>query len=74
MTATKNDNSALYFIDRHIAEGRGSKVAFIQGGRSLSFATLKRDTDRMVGFYEALGVARESRLFFVRHQAALIVE
>ncbi len=62
MASAQNGNSALYFIDRHVAEGRGAKVAFIQGGRSLTYANLKRDTDRMVGFYESIGIARESRV------------
>lgn len=62
MAEAANGNAALYFIDRHIAEGRGKKVAFIQGGRSLTYAQLKQDTDRMIGFYQSLGLARESRV------------
>jgi 4-hydroxybenzoate-CoA ligase len=62
MADTSNGNAALYFIDRHANEGRGAKVAFIQGGRSLSYAELKRDTDKMVGFYKSFGIERESRV------------
>ena len=62
MTSAQNSNAALYFIDRHLAEGRSGKVAFVQGGRSLTYAELKRYTDRMVGFYAAIGVERESRV------------
>lgn len=61
-TLMENCNAALYFIDRHADEGRGAKVAFIQGGRALTFDDLKRDSDRMVGFYQSLGIDRESRV------------
>lgn len=67
MADAENGNAALYFVDRHISEGRGTKIAFIQGGRSLSYAALKRDTDRMIGFYRALGVGRESRIAMLLH-------
>lgn len=62
MASAQNGNAALYFIDRHIDEGRSGKVAFIQGGRSLTYGELKRDTDRMIGFYQAIGTERESRV------------
>jgi len=62
MVDAENGNAALYFVDRHVAEGRDVKVAFIQGGRSLTYAELRRDTDKMVGFYNSLGISRESRV------------
>lgn len=61
MTERQSANAADYFVDRHIAEGRGNKVAFVQGGRALSYGDLRRDTDRMVDFYARQGIARESR-------------
>ena len=61
MTVSGNDNAARYFVDRHIAEGRGHKVAFVQGGRALSYGDLNRESSRMVDFYARHGVTRESR-------------
>jgi len=62
MVEAENGNAALYFVDRHVTEQRGAKVAFVQGGRSLTYGELKRDTDKMVGFYQAVGIGRESRV------------
>lgn len=50
MAGQENGNAAFYFVDRHIMEGRDSKVAFAQGGRASTYGDLKRDTDRMVDF------------------------
>ena len=61
MAGQENGNAAYYFVDRHIAEGRDSKVAFAQGGRASTYGDLKRDTDRMVDFYAKIGVSREAR-------------
>ena len=61
MTLSGNDNAASYFVDRHVREDRGHKVAFVQGGRALSYGDLARDTSRMVDFYARHGVTRESR-------------
>ncbi|MGI9426202.1 MAG: benzoate-CoA ligase family protein, partial [Hyphomicrobiaceae bacterium] len=60
-TPDATGNAADYFVDRHVREGRGGKVAFAQGGRAMSFADLKRDSDRMVDFYARHGIGRESR-------------
>ena len=61
MAAAQHGNAAIYFVDRHVADGRSDKVAFAQGGRALSYGDLHRDTDRMVDFYARHGIARESR-------------
>ena len=61
MAGQENGNAAFYFVDRHIMEGRDSKVAFAQGGRASTYGDLKRDTDRMVDFYAKIGVGREAR-------------
>ena len=57
-----NANAALYFVDRHCAEGRGGKVAYIDAAGETTFDELRQATDRMVGFYQGLGVPRESRV------------
>ncbi len=63
----QNGNAAIYFVDRHVDEGRAGKVAFAQGGRALTFGELKRDSDRMADFYARIGVARESRAAVLVH-------
>ena len=42
-------NAASYFVDRHLAEGRADKIAFIEGERSLTYGALATQTDQMVG-------------------------
>ena len=54
-------NAACYFVDRHVAEGRAGKVAFVQGGRAMSYGELATETGRMVDFYVRQGIGRESR-------------
>ncbi|MEM8973776.1 MAG: benzoate-CoA ligase family protein, partial [Pseudomonadota bacterium] len=61
MPGQETGNAAYYFVDRHVTEGRDSKVAFAQGGRALTYGELKRDSARMVDFYSRIGVGRESR-------------
>ncbi len=61
MPGHETGNAAYYFVDRHVAEGRDSKVAFAQGGRALTYGELKRDSERMVNFYARIGVGREAR-------------
>ena len=63
-----NENAALYFVDRHIGEGRGDKVAFREadaGRRSLTYGGLARDTAMFAGALTALGVRREERVAMI---------
>jgi len=62
MLDSGSGNAALYFIDRHVAEGRGAKTAYIDADRAITFAGLADETDRMAGFYHRLGLPRESRV------------
>ena len=61
MEASESGNAARYFVDRHVTEGRGHRVAFVQGGRALSYGDLHRETSRMSDFYARHAIARESR-------------
>ena len=57
-------NAAAYFVDRHIAEGRGAKTAFIEADgdrRRLSYADLADGAGRLAGALKAHGVRREER-------------
>ncbi len=41
-----NANAAIYFVDRHLAEGRSANTAFIEGGRSLTYGQLAEQSGR----------------------------
>ncbi len=61
-------NAALWFVDRHPAEGRGAKIAFREawdGGRDLSFDALAEGTARFAGALARAGVRREERLAMI---------
>ena len=60
-----NQNAAAYFVDRHVAEGRGDKPAFIEADgaqRSLTYGELAEQSDRMAGFFARHGIRREERV------------
>ena len=54
-------NAAAYFVERHLTEGRGDKVAFIQGERSLTYTELSGRSACMAALYERHGLRREDR-------------
>lgn len=68
MDAETNENAALHFVDRHVAEGRGDKVAFREADgarRSLTYARLSEETARFAGALCRHGVRREERVAMV---------
>ncbi|MEO3997833.1 benzoate-CoA ligase family protein [Mesorhizobium sp. CAU 1732] len=59
-----NGNAALYFVDRHVAEGRGDKAAFVEsgeGGRTLTYGGLAEQSSRMADLYARHGIQPEGR-------------
>jgi benzoate-CoA ligase family protein len=60
-------NAAVDFVDRHVAEGRGAKVAFVDDGGSLTYGELAERTARVAGVVRALGVAPEQRVMLCLH-------
>jgi len=60
----ENLNAALWFVDRHLDEGRGAKAAFVEageGGRSLSYADLAGGSGQVAGALARAGLRREER-------------
>ncbi|WP_415401529.1 benzoate-CoA ligase family protein [Tateyamaria sp. SN3-11] len=57
-------NAASYFVDRHVDEGRGQKVAFreVGTGRSLTYGALAEMSGIAAAAFAAHGVAREERV------------
>jgi acyl-coenzyme A synthetase/AMP-(fatty) acid ligase len=55
-------NAATFFVDRHVAEGRGDKVAFFHDGGSLTYAGLQELVNRTGNALLELGVRPEQRV------------
>ena len=55
-------NAAEWFIDRHVREGRGARIAFTDPWGSIDYATLQAQSGRFAASLAAGGVARERRL------------
>jgi len=58
-------NSAEYFIDRHLAEGRGSKVAVRTLERNVTYSELRNNVNRFGNTLVHLGVGRGDRILMV---------
>ena len=58
-----SNNAAEYFVDRHVAEGRAEKLAFVEagGGRKLTYGALAEQTDKMVDLFRRHDVRRDER-------------
>ena len=55
-------NAATFFVDRHVAEGRGAKVAFFHEGGELTFAGLQGLVNRAGNALRGLGIEQEHRV------------
>ena len=63
-----NGNAAIWFVDRHVEEGRGDKIAFREadgGKRSLTYGQLAEETGRFAGALYRHGVRREERIAMI---------
>lgn len=58
-------NAAAYFIDRHIQEGRGNKVAIECEGVQVSYRQLFESVNRMGNALRTLGVRIEERVLLL---------
>ena len=57
-------NAAHWFVDRHIAEGRGAKPAFEEawdGGRQLTYGALAEGTGKVADALTRSAIPREAR-------------
>ena len=55
-------NVATFFVDRHLAEGRGARTAFRFNGRAVSYADVAESVDRCGHALASLGVEIEQRV------------
>ena len=58
-------NAATYFIDRHLQEGRGEKIAIECEGRRVSYQKLWEDVNRFGNGLRELGVRIEERILLL---------
>ena len=58
-------NAAADFIDRHLDEGRGAKVAFLDDDGELTYAALAERVNRAGNALHALGVRMEQRVALI---------
>jgi benzoate-CoA ligase len=58
-------NAATFFVDRHLAEGRGARVAHRAGGRAVTWADVAGAADRWGNALGDLGVEIEQRVLLV---------
>jgi 4-hydroxybenzoate-CoA ligase len=60
-----NGNAYEYFVDRHLREGRGDRVAFTDPWRTLTYAELDTASARFAAGLAAAGIERERRIALV---------
>ncbi len=58
-------NAASYFVDRHIAEGRGDKVAIACGDRRVTYRQLFESVNQVGNALKKLHVRPEERVFLL---------
>src|SRR5437763_16897424 len=62
---TDNGNAVDYFIDRHLREGRGHRLAVVDPWRSLTYAELAGATAEFAAGLRGAGIERERRIALV---------
>jgi len=55
-------NAAVAFIDRHVEEGRGEKLALLAGDRKITYAQLAENAARCGNVLKDLGLSRGDRV------------
>ena len=67
VSVPRHYNAAVDFIDRHIAQGRGERAAFIEDDRITTYAELADLTARAASAIRGLGVLPEQRVMLCLH-------
>ena len=65
MDVPERFNAAAFFVDRHVADGRGGRTAFRFAGREVTYTELAERVDRAAGVLAASGVEIENRVLLV---------
>lgn len=69
MTTSDRDrfNAAEFFVDRHVAEGRGARTVFRAAGAAVSYGALAERVSRAGHALAGLGVDIENRVVLILH-------
>jgi 4-hydroxybenzoate-CoA ligase len=65
MTAVRDYNAAVDFVDRNVAEGRGDKTACIDPARNITYGELRDAAARIGPILARLGIEPENRIAMV---------
>jgi 4-hydroxybenzoate-CoA ligase len=65
VTAVRDYNAAVDFVDRNVAEGRGNKTAFIDPSRNLTYAELRHAVARIGPMLARMGIEQENRVALI---------
>ena len=65
MTALRDYNAAVDFVDRNVAEGRGDKTAFVDPSRNLTYSDLRDAAARIGPMLARMGIEPENRVALV---------
>ena len=65
MTALRDYNAAVDFVDRNVAEGRGHKTAFIDPARNITYGELRDAVARIGPMLARLGIEPENRIALI---------
>lgn len=65
MSTNRDYNAAVDFVDRNVIDGRGSKTAFVDPSRNVTYAELLDGVARVGPVLERFGVERENRVALV---------
>src|SRR3954469_21748896 len=61
----RNGNAVDYFVDRHLREGRGDRLAFADPWRRLTYGELAAESARFPSGRRRTGIERERRIALV---------
>jgi 4-hydroxybenzoate-CoA ligase/benzoate-CoA ligase len=62
VSLARDYNASVHFVDRHVSEGRGAKVAFVDDSGSLTYRELADRAARAASVLRDLGVEQEQRV------------
>jgi 4-hydroxybenzoate-CoA ligase len=65
MTALRDYNAAVDFVDRNVADGRADKTACIDPARNLTYGELRDDAARIGPLLARLGIEPEQRIALI---------
>jgi 4-hydroxybenzoate-CoA ligase len=65
VSALRDYNAAVDFVDRNVTEGRGDKTAFIDPSRNITYAELRDAAARIGPMLARLGIDQENRIALI---------